>query len=429
MTNNHQFSKLGLTALCSMAVVLVVSGFVRAGENSAPSWGFSPANLDTTCEACKDFYQYAMGGWMKANPIPSDHSDWSSFSKLEESNLASLRTILETAAKANAPTGSNQQKIGDFYASCMDTSAIEAAGLKPLASELESIESIQDRKAVDAGIARLQREGINAALAFGSITDFKDSSQKIALAYQAGLGMPDRDYYFRDDEGSKQLRADYVAHIAKMFQLAGEAPDKAVADANRVMELETALAKASRTDVELRDPDRNYNKMTLAELHTLTPNWSWEGFMQAIGAPAVPSIDVGQPEFFKEMNRLLVETPLKDWKVYLKWNLLHNNAPALPESFVQEDFNFYGKKLSGTEEIQPRWKRCVRATDSNLGEALGAVYVDKYFPPAAKARAKEMVNQLISALRSDIPTLSWMQPATKTQALAKLAAINTKIDR
>jgi putative endopeptidase len=410
-----------------LATLLIFSGNLKVRDAAAPSWGFSPGNLDTTCKPCDDFYEFAMGGWRKANPIPAEYPSWEMWTKLWENNLTAMRTTLEAAAKANAPAGSNEQKIGVFYATCMDTTAIEAAGLKPIASELAAIDAINDRKSLDAAIAQLQREGANVVFLLYSGQDIKDSTRVIAIASQGGLGMPDRDYYFRDDDKSKQLRADYQHHVAKMLELAGDAPDKAATEATTVITIETVLAKASRTRVERRDPEKNYNLMPLSEMNTLTPDWSWENYLDAVGAPPVEQVNVRQPEFFKEMNQELASVSLPDWKIYLHWHLIHHSAPDLPERFVEENFNFYDRKLSGTKEILPRWKRCVQSTDRNLGEALGQVYVEKYFPPAAKARAKEMVNNLIAALRDDIPTLSWMGPDTKKEALAKLEAFNVKI--
>ncbi len=413
----------GLIVCLSCALILPLVRSVNADAN----WGFSMSNLDKTCKPCDDFYQFAMGGWMKSNPIPPEYATWGSFTVLRDKNLTDLHTILENVAKQNAPAGSDKQKIADFYGSCMDTSAIDSAGLKPLAPELAAIEAVQDRKALESEIANLQRERVNAVFRFFAAPDFKDSSRNLAQLSQGGLGMPDRDYYLREDDKSKQLRTDYAQHVAKMLELAGDAPDKSAAEAKVVMELETSLAKASRSRVELRDPDKNYNKMTLAQIGTLTPDWSWESYLHTMSAPALDQANLRQPDFFKEMNRELTAASLADWKVYLRWQLLHAYAPALPENFVQENFDFYGKKLSGAKEILPRWKRCVQATDQNLGEALGKVYVEEYFPPAAKAHAKEMINNLIAALKSDIPTLAWMGPETKKQALAKLEAFTVKI--
>jgi putative endopeptidase len=425
MNHRRNLLVLGAGALACLAVVLILSAGLTAKADA--SWGFSLTNLDKTCKPCDDFYQFAMGGWMKSNPIPAEYPSWGTFTELRDHNLTAMRTILEAAASSKAAAGSNERKIGDFYASCMDTAAVDAAGLKPLTAELAAIDAMKDRKDLDTEIARLHRQTIGAIFEIGSQPDFKDSTHNLAEIDQGGLGMPDRDYYTRDDDRSKKLRADYVQHVAKIFELAGDASDKAAAAAKTVMDIETALAKASRTNVELRDPEKNYNKMTLAELKTLTPDWSWETYFKAVGTPPLTTANIGQPDFFKEMSHELTATSIPDWKIYMKWHLLHAYAQTLSDNFVQENFNFYGKTLSGTKEIQPRWKRCVQATNANLGEALGEVYVEKYFPPAAKAHAKEMVNNLVAALRADIPALSWMGPETKKQALAKMEAFTVKI--
>ena len=424
---NRQRLSFAVCLLAAAAFAVVFAEHFATHVAADASWGFSLENLDKTCKPCDDFYEFAMGGWMKANPIPAEYSSWGTFTQLRDNNLTAMHTILEAAAAAKAKPGSDEQKIGDFYASCMDTAAIDAAGLKPLAEDFAAIEAINDRKSLDAQIARLQREGANVVFRFGSAQDIKDSNRVIAAASQGGLGMPDRDYYLRDDDKSKQLRTDYVQHVAKMFELAGDAPEKAKSEADTVMNIETTLAKASRTRVELRDPEKNYNLLPLAEIKTLTPDWSWENYLHAIGAPSVEQINIRQPDFFKTVNQELTAVPLADWKVYLRWHLIHASAPGLPDKFVSENFDFYDRKLSGTKEILPRWKRCAQSTDRNLGEALGKAYVDKYFPPAAKARAKEMVNNLIAALREDIPTLEWMGPETKKEALAKLQAFTVKI--
>jgi putative endopeptidase len=426
--NNRRRLLSSCCFLAALSIAFVFTTRLRArAAGDAPSWGFSLTNMDKTCKPCDDFYEFAMGGWMKNNPIPPEYSRWGTFTQLADNNLTEMRTILDASAKAQASAGSNEQKIGDFYYSCMDTGAIEAAGIKPIERDLAAIDAINDRKSLEAEIARLQREGVGALFRFFSGQDFKDSTKVTAQAGQGGLGMPDRDYYFRDDDKSKQLRADYVEHVAKMFELSGDSPDKAASEAKTVMSIETDLAKASRTRVELRDPEKNYHLLPISEVQSLTPEWSWNSYLQEIAAPPTNEINVRQPDFFKEVNTELSAVPIPDWKVYLRWHLLHASAPGLSDKFVQENFNFFDKKLNGIKELQPRWKRCVMSTDRNLGEALGSVYVAKYFPPAAKAHAKEMVNNLISALREDIPTLSWMSPETKKEALAKLEAFTVKI--
>ena len=413
------------------AAILIVGslGVLRASGSVGDSggWGFSETNLDRTCKPCDDFNQFAMGGWMKNNPIPAEYPNWGSFTMLADRNQASMRVILEEAGKANAAAGSNQQKIGDFYASCMDTSAIDAAGVKPLAADFAAIDAVKDASALQPLIGRLQQTGAGYLFRFDSTQDLDESTQVIAEINQSGLGLPDRDYYTRTDEKSAQLRTDYAAHVAKMFVLAGDSGEKANADAKTVMELETALAKASMSRVQMRDPHAVWHKMTLPQLRELAPGWGWEAYFRQRNAPEFSSINVSQPDFFKETNRLLTATPLKDWKTYLRWHVLHASATQLSEPFVQENFNFYGTKLSGTKQLQPRWKRCSQSVNRNLGEALGEVYVEKYFPPEAKAHARLMVMNLIGALKSDIPELGWMGPETKKAALEKLEAFQIKI--
>jgi putative endopeptidase len=368
-----------------------------------------------------------MGGWMKNNPIPAEYPNWGSFTMLADRNQASMRVILEEAAKANAAPGSNQQKIGDFYSSCMDTAAADAAGVKPLVADFTAIDQVKDAKELQPLIARLQQTGSGYLFRFDSAQDLDESTQVIAEINQGGLGLPDRDYYTRTDEKSAQLRTDYIAHVAKMFALAGDTGEKANAEAKTVMDLETGLAKASMSRVQMRDPHAVWHKVTLPQLKELAPDWAWEAYFRQRNAPEFASINVSQPDFFKETNRLLTATPLKDWKTYLRWHLLHASATQLSEPFVQENFNFYGTKLSGTKQLQPRWKRCSQSVNRNLGEALGQVYVEKYFPPQAKAHARVMVTNLIGALKSDIPELSWMGPETKKAALEKLEAFQIKI--
>jgi putative endopeptidase len=416
-----------------MVVVLAVT-LADAGPRRSPgagdktnSWGFDTVNLDKTCKPCDDFYQFAMGGWMKSNPIPPEYSSWGTFTQLADKNQQNLRQILETAASAKTVPGSNEQKIGDFYASCMDSRAIGAAGTRPLDPELAAIAAIKSVADLEAEAERLHSRGVGVLFRFNSNQDAKDSTRVIGSAFQGGLGLPEREYYLKEDDKSKQLRDAYVKHAAKMLELLGDSADQSAAEAAAILRIETALASASMKNTDLRDPDKTYHKLTLAELRTLTPDFSWEAYFRAAGHPELKEINVGQPDFFKALDRELTATPIDDWKTYLRWHLVNAAAPGLPDKFVDEDFDFRGKTLTGAKEIQPRWKRCVQATDRVLGEALGQEYVQKYFPPAAKARALEMVHNLIAALRDDLETLPWMGPETRAEATAKLEAFALKI--
>src|ERR1700731_883390 len=428
-------SKRLLSAYCILAVIGVLAVVLMgAGLLASPgaadkpnSWGFDTANLDRTCKPCDDFYQFAMGGWMKSNPIPPEYSSWGTFTQLADKNQQNLQQILDDAVKAKAAPGSNEQKIGDFYASCMDTTAIDGAGTKPLEPELARIAGIKNLVDLQAEAELLHGKGVGALFRFSSNQDAKDSTRVIGGASQGGLGLPEREYYLKEDDKSKQLREAYTKHVAKMFELLGDPADKSAAEAAIILKLETALATASMKNTDLRDPDKTYHKMMLADLKTLTPNFSWEAYFKAAGHPELKEINVGQPDFFKALDAQLTATPIDDWKTYLRWHLVNTAAPGLSEKFVAEDFDFRGKTLTGAKEIQPRWKRCVQATDRVLGEALGQVYVQKYFPPEAKARALEMVRNLIAALRDDLQTLPWMGTDTRTQATAKLEAFAVKI--
>src|ERR1700687_1021154 len=428
-------SKRFFSAGCILAVVAVLAvALAGAGLRASPaaadkpnSWGFDTANLDKTCKPCDDFYQFAMGGWMKSNPIPPEYSSWGTFTQLADKNQQNLRQILDDAVNARAAAGSNEHKIGDFYASCMDTTAIDAAGTKPLEPELARIAEIKSVADLLAEAERLQSRGVGALFRFGSNQDAKDSTRVIGGAFQGGLGLPEREYYLKEDDKSKQLREAYTKHVAKMFELLGDPADKSAAEAATILKIETALATASMKNTDLRDPDKTYHKMTLADLKTLTPSFSWEAYFKAAEHPELKEINVGQPDFFKALDAQLTATPIGDWKTYLRWHLVNAAAPGLSEKFVAEDFDFRGKTLTGAKEIQPRWKRCVQATDRVLGEALGQVYVQKYFPPEAKARALEMVHNLIAALRDDLQTLPWMGSDTRAQATAKLQAFAVKI--
>ncbi|HVB29786.1 MAG TPA: M13 family metallopeptidase, partial [Terriglobia bacterium] len=393
-----------------------------------PLKAFDLSMMDRSVKACANFYQFSDGAWIAKNPVPPEYPSWGTFNELQVHNREILHEILErAAADRSAPQGSTLQKIGDFYASCMDTQAIDAEGSKPLNPELARIDAINNLQDLQAEVARLQSVGVNALFGFSSTQDEKNSTQVIAGAEQGGLGLPDRDYYTKTDAKSQTLRTEYLAHVQKMFELLGDSSRQSTAEAQTVMGIETRLAKASMTRVDRRDPDKTYHKMTMGQLKTLTPDFVWPDYFHEVGHPDVPAVDVAQPEFFKEVNQLLKSVPLDDWKIYLRWQLIHAAAPALSSNFVQANFDFYGRTLEGTKKILPRWQRCVRSTDTELGFALGKVYVDKYFPPEAKARAEKMVQNLIAALREDLKTLPWMGPKTRKAALAKLDAFMPKI--
>jgi putative endopeptidase len=418
------------------ALMIVAAGLILFPGHPAPlsqtvsaaeEHGFDLADLDTTCKPCEDFFNYATGGWIKRNPIQPEYASWGRFNALQNHNQEVLRQVLEAAALDKKAAGSIEQKIGDFYSACMNTEAIEASGIKPIEPELERIAAIGNLAELQDEVAHLQSQGTRVLFGFGSEQDDKNSQQVIGAASQGGLGLPDRDYYTKEDDKSKQLRDQYVQHIAKMMELAGDSADKASAEARTVLTIETQLAQNSKTRVERRDPESNYHKMDPAGLRALTPDFSWDTYFRNVGFANIHEVNVGQPEFFKALDKELKSVPISDWKIYLRWHLIRASAPALSGKFVDENFNFYGRTLTGAKEIQPRWKRCVNATDRALGEALGQKYVEKVFPPQAKQRAHEMVQNLVAALHSDIETLPWMSDPTRKQALAKLAAMNLKI--
>jgi putative endopeptidase len=387
-----------------------------------------PADLDRSISPCDDFFQFAVGGWIKNNPIPADYPSWGIAEAMDRRNREVLRQILEKAAADKSATpGSNWQKIGDYYASCMDETAIQSAGLKPLDAEFHRIAAIDGIPALQAEIARLHRQGVDAVFEFNSDQDYKNSSQVIAELDQGGIGLPDRDYYTRDDDKSKELRAAYLRHIANMFKLLGDDPAKASSEAGTVLAIETTLAKASLTNVELRDPDNTYHKLSVAAFGQSTPNLRWRQYFQEAGAPPVSSLNVSEPHFFAAVDAALASVPLADWKIYLRWHLIHSVAHTLPEPFVEENFDFFERTLEGTQKMLPRWHRCVDATDFALGEALGQFYVQQAFPPEAKAKATELVKNIIAALHDDLTTLDWMTPATRQKAIEKLDAVMIKV--
>ncbi len=408
-----------LLASCLMAADAI------AQESKAPANPVLSA-LDKTADPCVDFYQFACGSWKKNNPIPSDQAIWSRFGELAERNRQVLRGILENASKATNRSP-NEQKIGDYYATCIDEDAINKKGVAVLKPEFARIDAMKDKSELPALLAHLHSQGIDGVFNFSSGADFKNAKEVIAQADQGGLALPDRDYYLKDDAKSAQLRKAYVEHVTNMFKLLGDTPEKAAAEAKAVMDIETALAKGSMDRVERREPENIYHKLSQQEWQALTPSFSYTKYLTDLGTPTFTSINVATPDFYKALDAELKSVSLDDLKTYLRWHLVHSQTQSLPKAFVDENFNFYGKTLQGTKELQARWKRCVAATDGDLGEALGQVFVEKYYPPEAKERTLKMVNQLEAALHQDISDLPWMSETTKKQALIKLDAIKNKI--
>lgn len=431
MRKKHILSySAALTALlltgCSTSTTK--EGSTTATTEVSTGKGLDVANLDTSVNPCENFYQYANGGWIKNNPIPASESRWSSFNELAERNNAVLREILEEAASnPTAPKGTPNQLIGDFYAAGMDSVAANNAGITPIKPELDKIASVKSTDDLVSVLADLKTKGISGFFTMYVSQDDKISTQYALQAGQGGLSLPDRDYYLKDDDRSRNIRTEYVKHVQNMFQLLGNDAATALKKAQAIMDMETRLAKASKARADLRDPYANYNKMTVQEFANQYANLKVSQLLTGMGAQAAREIIIGQPAFFKELNSMLKSVPLDDWKTYTQWHLLRTTAPYLSQDFVQENFNFYGKVLSGAKEMQPRWKRVLRASDAALGEALGQLYVQKTFSPEAKAKALEMVHNLQESFRDHVRDLEWMSEETKQKALGKLDAFAVKI--
>jgi putative endopeptidase len=387
-----------------------------------------PANIDSTCAPCQNFFQYANGGWIKRNTIPADQPRWGSFNELQEANYAALKDVLtEAAENASTTTDQNLRKLGTFYGTCMDSAAVEAAGIRPLQPELTRIAAIRDRRGLEAVLARFHGMGLPAGFVFRSAPDAKKSSRTIAEIYQGGLGLPDRDYYLKTDSASENIRGQYVEHVANMLRLSGQSQADARRSAKGIMRLETALANVSMTREAQRDPEAIYHLTTTTDLQKATPGFNWASYLSNHGLNGVSEVNVAQPQFIHAVDSLLGKAPLADWKSYLQWNLIANTAPALSSRFVEESFRFNSTVLRGVKEMRPRWKRCLSLTDAAVGEVLGQAYVRKNFTPEAKAKALEMVGNIRAELRSRLDGLSWMSRETKTKAYAKLDSITSKI--
>ncbi|HEY6448143.1 MAG TPA: M13 family metallopeptidase [Acidobacteriaceae bacterium] len=427
-----------LSTFAIAAVAQTAPAAAPAEQQFSPIPGFDPASMDTKADPCADFYQYACGNYATLHPIPADLPEFDQFVNLYEVNTAALHDILEQAAAAQAEKGTNEQKIGDYYQSCLNTGAIDKRSLAPIDAELKRIDALSSKKDLPGLIAYLNRMGVGVFFDYGSQQDFKDATREIAYIDQSGLGLPEKDYYLRTDEKSAELRKQYVAHLANMLTLldhaspagsgAADSPaGDAAAVAQKIMDLETALAKASQGNVERRDPANVYHMTSLHSFAATAPNLDTPQYIASIGSPAVDQLNVVSPGFFPALNAAIESTDLDTLKAYMRAHLVDSFAMDLPKAFDDEHFDFYGRKLTGTPQEQVRWKRCVNATDASLGQALGKVYVDKYFTPDMKASTLQMVHDIETAMGKDIEGLDWMSPDTKKQAIAKLHSVADKI--
>jgi len=402
----------------AIPVLLSIGAFAQAPKEIP---GFDLSAIDRATNPCNDFYQFACGTWLKNNPIPNDQSSWGRFSELDERNQATLRGILE--AKATTP---DARKLADYFGACLDQKAIDAKGpapLKPIFTRIDALKANQD---MAEELARLHRIGVNVLFNISSGQDAKDSNAVIGQADQGGLGLPEKDYYFRTDPKAVETRKEYLAHVARMMVMLGSTRDAAKKQAESVLKLETELARVSQDVVTRRDPAKTYNMMTLAQFKGLSDSFNWSKYLTALNAPKLDKLNVAAPDFFKGQEKLLKSIPLDDWKVYLKFHTAASMTEMLPTKFQDESFSFR-KFLTGAKEQRPRWKRCVAATDGDLGELLGKSYVEKTFGEEGKARTLELVKRLETAMGQDIQALPWMSPATKTKAMEKLHAITNKI--
>jgi len=415
----------------ALATPLCLAQTFTAPEDSGPSAApkkpiiFDLSAIDKTADPCTDFYQYACGNWKKDNPIPGDQTRWGRFNELGERNNYLLYTELKTAAEA--PKTPLQRQYGDFFAACMNTAEVDKLGVRPLEPQLEAIAALSSSKDLAAFNAKQFRRGGGGFFGVGITQDQKDSSQQIASTGQGGLSLPDRDYYLNPDDRYVTIRKQFVDHMAKMFTLLGDTNDKAVAEANDVMRIETALAKGSMDRVEMRDPEKRYHMMSVADLQQMSPSYNWQVYLDGIGLPQVKNIDVSSLIYVKTANDLLNTEPLQAIKSYLRWHAVHESATLLSKPFEDENFAFFSQTLQGQKEEQPRWKRCTRMTDRALGEAVGQDWVKQNFPPDAKANMENLVHALEASMATDLQALPWMSDATKVEARKKLDAIADKI--
>jgi putative endopeptidase len=428
-------AKIMLKKSCSQLALSIATLFSVTGLCVTPSafadstngYVIEPQTMDRSVDPCTNIFDYSNGKWLKDNPIPADRSRYSAYDEITERNLAALKQIAESAS-ANGANGTTAERlVGAYYHSGMDEAGIEAAGIKPLAEGLAQIAAIQNRGQLITTIAQMQKAGSAPLFNFYVDQDAKNTLRYIPQLAQGGLGLPERDYYLKHDPKTVQIRAKYVAHLEKMFTLVGDVPDVAKKEAAVVLNMETNLARASLSNTELRDPLVSYHLMTLSGLKKVDARTNWADYFQQIGIATPGEFNLGQPKFFKEAAHMLATESLTDWKIYLRWNLLNASANDLSSAFVNENFDFYGRTLAGTKELPPRWKRVLNNIDRNIGDALGELYVAKFFSPEAKASVLDMVNNIKAAMHQSIDHLDWMSAATKLEAIKKLNAINVKI--
>jgi putative endopeptidase len=422
---------LGALNACSKAEMAkaaepekIIAPAPAPSAETLPRSEIAKANFDTTTSACENFYQYANGGWLSKNAIPNDQTSWGSFNILAERGTNDLRVIAEDAQKNMADQ--NQKLVGAFYAAGMDEAAIEALGAKPLAPDMALIDSVKASTDISRYLITMAAKGQGVLFRFGSGGDFKNPDMQIGFAGQGGLGLPERDYYLRTDADSKKLIAQYQAHIAKMFALAGQSESAAKGIAERIFQFELRLAKASLARVAMRDPKNQYRLVDLKAANAETPQFSWTQYFAALGLK-VDKFSLTSPAFFAEANKMMKDTSVATWREYFRWNALRSSAPYLSQAFVDENFDFYSRTLRGAKEMRPRWKRMVDTTSDYLGDPMGQLYVAKHFPPEAKAQALELITDLKSALKARLEKLDWMSAATKKEALGKFATFTPKI--
>ncbi len=415
------------TNLSKLFMGLSVLGLFFSCTNTKDKVTLNVNQIDKTVNPAEDFYHYANNGWINDNPLPADESVFGSFNQLDKETNIKVKNLIVDLSKETHQAGSIGQKIGDFYATGMDTIKIEEQGITPLKAEFEKIDAIKTIEDVQNHIAYDHHYGISTLFGFYGSADAKNSEMTIAQLGQGGLGMSDRDYYTEDDTRSKELRVAYVSHLEKMLNLIGVDENQAKDDAQTIMSLETRLAKASMTRLEQRDPHKTYNKMSLQELQKLSPEFNWTAYFKNMGLENPGDINIAQVNFFKEISTMQKDIPVNAWKTYFKWNLINSTANYLSSDFVNQDFEFYGKFLSGREQMRPRWRRVLSATNGALGEAIGQKFTEKHFPAEAKERMVTLVNNLKDALAQRFQNLEWMSEVTKDKALEKLSAMNVKI--